>query len=146
MLAPCAFYPSWPSRPGVLKSAQAKSQALLIELQAAHHQLQEYASQVEELSAAQERNRLARELHDSVTQTIFSMTLTAQSALILVDRDPARVKEQLVHLQALAKNALAEMRSLIQQLRPRSLAEEGLAAALRRHAVERKKKMDWPWK
>ncbi|MBE0698744.1 MAG: sensor histidine kinase, partial [Anaerolineaceae bacterium] len=83
-----------------------------------------------------ERNRLARELHDSVTQTIFSMTLTAQSTRILLDRDPTRVAAQLDHLQSLAQSALAEMRSLIQQ-RPRSIAEEGLVEALRRHAAER---------
>ncbi|RPJ39049.1 MAG: sensor histidine kinase [Chloroflexi bacterium] len=119
------------------EQARAESQALLAELQVANRKLTEYASRVEELTAAQERNRLARELHDSVTQTIFSMTLTAQSTLILLDRDPGRVKEQLQHLQALSKSALAEMRSLIQQLRPRSLAEEGLVDALRRHAQER---------
>ncbi len=122
------------------EQAQFESQALLAELRVAHRKLQEYAQQVEELAAAQERNRLARELHDSVTQTIFSLTLTAQAARILLDRDPTRVAGQLDHLQGLAQSALAEMRSLIQQLRPHSLAEEGLAAALRRHAGERQQK------
>ncbi|HVN54791.1 MAG TPA: sensor histidine kinase [Anaerolineaceae bacterium] len=122
------------------EKAQAESQALLGELRVAHRKLQEYSQQVEELAAAQERNRLARELHDSVTQTIFSLTLTAQAARILLDRDPGRVAGQLDHLQALAQSALAEMRSLIQQLRPHTIAEEGLAAALRRHAAERQKK------
>lgn len=119
------------------ESATQESQRLLGELTSAHEKLQRYAAQVEELAAAQERNRLARELHDSVTQTIFSMTLTAQSARILLERDPSRVAAQLDRLQDLAQSALTEMRSLIQQLRPKSLAEEGLVAALRRHAAER---------
>ena len=95
------------------------------------------ARQIETLAAAEERNRLARELHDSVSQTIFSMNLTAQSARILLDRDPQRVAGLLDHLQVLSQNALGEMRSLIQQLRPHSLIENGLAAALKNHAAER---------
>ena len=79
---------------------QAESQRLLADLQSAHQQLQEYAAQAEELAAARERNRLARELHDSVSQAIFSITLTSQSARILLDREPARVPEQIDRLQA----------------------------------------------
>ena len=117
--------------------ARNESQVLLAELQAANQKLQDYARQIETLAAAEERNRLARELHDSVSQTIFSMNLTAQSARILLDRDPQRVSGLLDHLQTLSQNALGEMRSLIQQLRPHSLIENGLAAALRNHAAER---------
>jgi signal transduction histidine kinase len=118
------------------EEAQRQSQALLSELRTTHQKLQAYAQQVEELAAAQERSRLARELHDSVTQTIFSMTLTAQSARILLERDPTRIAGQLDHLQALAQSALAEMRSLIQQ-HPRTVAAQGLLEALRRHMAER---------
>ena len=71
-------------------SAHKESQALNAELAAANSKLQEYARQVEQLAAAEERSRLARDLHDSVSQTIFSLTLTAQAARILLDRDPAR--------------------------------------------------------
>ena len=78
---------------------QAKSQLLLAELQQAHHRLQEYAQQAEELAAARERNRLARELHDSVSQVIFSVTLTSQAARLLLERNPSRVTEQLDRLQ-----------------------------------------------
>jgi signal transduction histidine kinase len=74
---------------------QAKSQHLLEGLQLAHQKLQEYAAQAQELAAARERNRLARELHDSVSQAIFSITLTSQAARLLLDRDPARVPEQI---------------------------------------------------
>jgi len=117
--------------------ARNESQALLAELQVANQKLRDYARQIETLAAAEERNRLARELHDSVSQTIFSMNLTAQSARILIDRDPERVAGLLDHLQTLSQNALGEMRSLIQQLRPHSLIENGLPSALRDHAAER---------
>ncbi len=119
------------------EEARQESQALLTELQATHRELQDYAAQVEELAAAQERNRLARELHDSVTQTIFSMTLTAEAARILLKRDPTQVATQLDRIQELAQDALAEMRSLISHLRPKTVAEEGLIPALRRHIAER---------
>lgn len=115
------------------EAARQESQALLAELQTAHRQLQTYAAQAEELAVAQERNRLARELHDSVTQTIFSLTLTAKAARLLLERDPTRVAVQLDHLEELAQSALAEMRSLIFQLRPTRVEEIGLVPALQQH-------------
>lgn len=118
--------------------ARQESQALLVELKDANQKLQDYAIRVERLAATEERNRLARELHDSVSQIIFSMTLTAQAARIVADRDPARIPSMLDHLQELAQNALAEMRSLIEHLRPPPLQEKGLIPALRSHFAERK--------
>ncbi len=113
---------------------------LLAELQDAHRQLQDKAGQVEELAIAGERSRMARELHDSVTQTIFSMNLAAQSAGILLDSDPARVTGQLDRLQELARGAAGEIQALVEQLRPRSLVEEGLPQALSRLVDERGKR------
>jgi signal transduction histidine kinase len=117
------------------ETAREESQRLLDELQVAHQQLQVYTAQ----AMVQERNRLARNLHDSVTQTIFTMTLTAEAARLLFDRDPARAVPQLDKLQALAKSALREMRSLVFELRPTAAAELGLIPALRHHitALER---------
>jgi len=86
-----------------------------------------------ELSTIEERKRLARELHDSVTQTLFSIGLTAEAATELLDSEPARAREQLGHLQELTRTAMLEMRSLIFELRPAELETEGLAAALRKH-------------
>jgi signal transduction histidine kinase len=86
-----------------------------------------------ELSTVEERKRLARELHDSVTQTLFSIGHTAEAAAELVEGDPARAREQLGHLQELTRTAMLEMRSLIFELRPAELETEGLAAALRKH-------------
>jgi signal transduction histidine kinase len=86
-----------------------------------------------ELSTIEERKRLARELHDSVTQTLFSIGLTAEAATGLVESDPARARAELEHLQQLTSAAMQEMRSLIFELRPAELETEGLAAALRKH-------------
>jgi len=97
---------------------QAESQRLLTGLQSAHQKLQEQASQAEELAAARERNRLARELHDSVSQIIFSITLTSQSARVFLERDQARARREIVRLQEMTSSALNQLRSLIAELRP----------------------------
>jgi signal transduction histidine kinase len=115
------------------ETARRESQELLEELQATHHQLQSYTVQAQELAVERERSRLARDLHDSVTQTLFSMTLTVQSTRILLTRDLDRAKRQLDKLQELARSALGEMRALLYQLRPGVVAEHGLTAALRHH-------------
>ena len=92
-----------------------------------------------EKAVAEERNRLARELHDSVTQALYGVTLYSQAAtgqLSLGHTD--RVSEHLQELQDTAQEALAEMRLLIFELRPPFLEELGLVAALqaRLQAVE----------
>ncbi len=97
--------------------AEARRQAMLVELQEIHRQLERYAGQVEELASIEERNRLAREIHDSVSQTLFSIVLNTRAAQLLLQQDPTRVRAQLEQLQSLAQSALAEMRSLIAQLR-----------------------------
>ncbi len=108
------------------------------ELQVAHGQLREYASQKEQLAAEQERNRLARELHDSVTQTVFSMNLTVQAARLLLERDRSRVVAQLQRLEGLAANALREIQALISSLRPAPPVVENLPVTLRGLAIERR--------
>jgi signal transduction histidine kinase len=98
--------------------ARQDSQELLTELQQAHARLKDYADQAEELAAAQEHDLIARELHDSVSQIIFSITLEAQSGHLLLDKDPAQVPGLLDRLQELTSQALSQMRSLISQWRP----------------------------
>jgi signal transduction histidine kinase len=119
--------------------AQQKSQELLQDLTIANQKLKAFALQIEGLAVAEERNRLARELHDSVTQIIFGMTLSAQAARILIDRNPARAALELDNLQGLAQNALAEMRALIQELHPHSSTEKGLVPALYQLTAKRLK-------
>jgi len=123
---------------GSFATLTARSVAARGELQEAHNQLREYANQAEELAVTKERNRLARDLHDSVTQSIFSMTLTAESARILLERDHTKVAPQLERLQSLAQEALLEMRSLIYQLRTTEGATEELVPAIQQHLASLK--------
>jgi len=116
----------------VIKQNQIAQQQLM----AANQQLRRYAEQVEDLTAVNERNHLARELHDSVTQTIFSMTLITRSTRILQERDPDQVPGKLSELQDLAQDALKEMRALVTQLRPLSISEDGLFPVLEKHIEE----------
>ena len=95
----------------------------------------ELRRQSAELAASQERAHLARELHDSVTQALFSMTLITRSIELLLERDPAGAAERLGTLRELQRDALAEMRALIFELRPGSLERDGLVQALRTHAA-----------
>ncbi len=90
-------------------------------------------SRLQELTVMEERNRLARELHDSVSQTLFSMSFTAEAAADLVERDPARAAETVRLLGEQTRAALAELRELIFELRPPDVAAEGLAPALQKH-------------
>jgi PAS domain S-box-containing protein len=91
--------------------------------------------QGKDLAALEERQRLARELHDSVSQALFGITLGARTARTMLDRDPARAAEPLEYAMSLAEAALAEMRALIFELRPESLANEGLIVALEKLAA-----------
>src|SRR5437868_4259529 len=76
----------------------------------------------QELAALQERQRLARELHDSVSQALYGMSLEAHTALeALESSDPEQVRASIEYVLVLAKAGLAEMRALIFELRPESL-------------------------
>ena len=86
--------------------------------------------QSRELTMIAERNRLALELHDVVSQKLFSLSLTAESAATLLDRDPDAARVQLDRLRDLAREALDELRSLILGLRPADLDRDGLEGAL----------------
>ena len=86
-------------------------------------------------AALEERQRLARELHDSVTQALFSTTLHARAAQLAFAQtglDPeSPLGRSLADVRELTQGALAEMRALIFELRPDALVEEGLARAVR---------------
>jgi len=86
-----------------------------------------------ELSILSERNRLALELHDVVSQKLFSLVLTAEAAGTLLDRDQAAARSHVARLQQLAREALEELRALILELRPPDLERDGLRGALRKH-------------
>ena len=109
----------------------------LIELLAAHASIAitnaRLYEQSRELSVLAERNRLALELHDAVSQRLFSLVLTAEAAGELMDRDQAAAREQVDKLRVHAQQALDELRSLIFELRPPDVEQDGLCGALRKH-------------
>jgi PAS domain S-box-containing protein len=87
--------------------------------------------QAEQSAAIAERHRLSRELHDSVTQSLYSVTMYAEAAArLLATGDTTTAAEHLRELRDTAQEALREMRLLIFELRPPVLAKIGLAAAL----------------
>ena len=84
-----------------------------------------------ELAASKERQRLARDLHDAVSQTLFSISLMAEVLPRVYEKDPAAGKQRLEELRELTRGALAEMRMLLLELRPAALAETSLPDLLR---------------
>ena len=108
----------------------------LIELLAAHASIAitnaRLYEQSRELTILSERNRLALELHDVVSQKLFSVMLTAEAATTQMDRDLVAARAQLERLRELAGEALEELRSLILGLRPPELDRDGLAGTLRK--------------
>ncbi len=91
---------------------------------------EELEQRVQERAAIEERQRLARELHDSVSQALYGISLGAHTARALVDETNSRITEALDYVIGLAAAGLTEMRALIFELRPESLATEGLVTAL----------------
>jgi signal transduction histidine kinase len=91
--------------------------------------------QSRELTMIAERNRLALELHDVVSQKLFSLSLTAESAAMLLDRDHEAARAQLHRVRELARQALEELRTLILGLRPASLERDGLQGALEKEVT-----------
>ncbi len=84
----------------------------------------------EELAVAAERSRLARELHDAVTQTLFSASLIAEVLPELTKINPDEAARKITELRQLTRGALAEMRTLLLELRPNSLTELSLSDLL----------------
>ncbi|MCL4833571.1 MAG: sensor histidine kinase [Caldilineaceae bacterium] len=87
------------------------------------------------LAVAEERQRLARDLHDSVTQTLFSISLGSRALGKLALRDPGATSRGLAEQESAAQQALAEMRTLLAQLRSPLVAEGGLPSALAAHCA-----------
>jgi len=109
----------------------------LIELLAAHAAIAitnaRLYERTRELSILDERNRVALELHDAVSQKLFGLVLAAESAHTLLDTNVAAARSQILRLQELAQEALEELRYLILELRPPDLERDGIETTLRKH-------------
>jgi len=91
--------------------------------------------ELEETAAGAERERLARELHDAVTQALFSASLIADTLPRVWERDPVEARRGLEEIYRLTHGALAEMRNLLFELRPDALSEQNLGVLLRQLTV-----------
>jgi signal transduction histidine kinase len=89
-----------------------------------------FHEQVQRLAAFQERQRLARELHDSVSQALYGIALGARTAQLRLESEHEKLSEPLDYILSLAEAGLSEMRALIFELRPESLQNEGLVVAI----------------
>ena len=109
-----------------------KSQALLEELQEAHHQLQDYVLRVEELAVAEERNRLAREMHDSLGHRLTVASVQLEGAQYLIPEDPQRAAQKVEVVRGQVQEALGELRQTVAQLREPLEASLSITQALQR--------------
>jgi signal transduction histidine kinase len=108
--------------------ARQHNESLMEALRAAQGQLQA-------LAISEERNRLARDLHDTAKQQAFALSAQLGAARGLMGRDPARAEERLRQAEELADTLRQELANLVVELRPAAASEQGLAAALRAHAA-----------
>lgn len=109
-----------------LKRLEAFTEEATIALRNAQH-----FKQTRQLAMLEERQRLARDLHDAVSQHLFSARVTAESLAILLDKDTQMAKTALQQLQRSTQGALAEMRTLLTELRPTALAEGDLGELIK---------------
>lgn len=113
--------------------ARRRAQELLSELEITHRQLQEYAARVEELTISQERERMARELHDTLAQGLAGLILQLEAAdSFLEGSNPARAQAVVQQAMQRARTTLDEARRAIQALRPATLEQGSLVDALGR--------------
>lgn len=112
------------------QEARERSDALLTELTAVHRQLQVYAEQAGELATTQERNRLAREIHDSLGHYLTIINVQLETALALRTRDDARADRAVGEAKRLASEALADVRRSVAALRPTALDHLSISEAV----------------
>jgi signal transduction histidine kinase len=114
------------------EDARQESQRLLSELQITHRQLQEYAARVEELAVAEERNRLSREMHDTLGHRLTVAAVQLEGAQRLIPRDPERAANMVSTVRSQVREALSELRSAVATLREPFEIDLPISAALQR--------------
>ena len=99
-------------------------------------QLQNLLQTRQELATLEERNRLARDLHDSVKQQVFATTMQISAAQALINTDPAASQRHMAEAAELSRQSQQELAGLIEELRPAALAGNGLVEALKEFAAD----------
>jgi signal transduction histidine kinase len=113
-------------------AARQESQTLLVELQEAHRQLQEYALRAEELAVVEERNRLAREMHDTIGHRLTVASVQLEGAQRLCPSDPEQAAGMIGTVRQQVREALAELRATVAALRTPIEADLQLRSSLKR--------------
>ena len=126
------FFSTFAQQTARAEQARAESDRLLGELRAAHRQLQDYALQSEELAVQQERNRLAREMHDTLGHRLTVSSVQLQAAERLIATDPDRAREMVGTVREQIREGLGELRRTVATLRAPVEADLALASALQR--------------
>lgn len=112
------------------EKARQEADRLVGELDKTNRKLIEYADEIESLSTARERNRLAREIHDNLGHYLTAINMQTQAALAVLDTDRARAVDALHKVQSLTKEGLGEIRRSIAAMQPSNLADRSLYDAL----------------
>ncbi|MBC8330430.1 MAG: sensor histidine kinase [Anaerolineae bacterium] len=111
------FFAAFARSLATAEEARKESQRLLNELQVAHRQLQDYAGRVEELAVSEERNRLAREMHDTLGHRLTVASVQLEGAQRLILDDPDRATQMVETVREQVREALSELRSTVATLR-----------------------------
>lgn len=113
-----------------------RAEALVIQLEAAQEQLRAYANEVEELAVTRERNRMAREIHDTLGHYLTLLAVQLETALKMEERDDERLREELTEARRVATECLAEVRTSVAALRPADPTAQSFSSALEHLAGE----------
>lgn len=112
------------------QGARERAERLMLELEDANVQLAAYATQVEELAITQERNRLAREIHDNLGHTLTIVNVQIEAAKAVMDSDPDRALDALDKAQELAQEGLSGVRRSVAALRESPVSNRSLSEAI----------------
>lgn len=130
------FFAAFATQTALANAAQAESARLLAELQQAHERLQAYAAQAEALAVSEERNRMAREMHDTLGHRLTVAAVQLQAIERLAQADPQRAATMAGAVREEVRAALAELRQTVAALRAPLEADFPLAPALRHLAAD----------
>jgi ligand-binding sensor domain-containing protein/signal transduction histidine kinase len=117
-----------------VRGVEARSRELERQVEERTHEIEQLYERAQKLAVIEERQRLARDLYDAVTQTLFSASLIAEVLPRIWERDPEEGQRRLAEVRELTRGALAEMRTLLLELRPSALADAELGDLLRQLA------------
>jgi signal transduction histidine kinase len=112
------------------QKAREHAEQLMLELEEANVQLAAYATQAEELAMTQERNRLAREIHDNLGHTLTIVNVQIEAAKVVMDSDPDRAMDALNKAQELAQKGLTGVRKSVAALRESPVSSRPLSEAI----------------